>query len=47
MYALRDNYRSCARIVATAEHVIAKNEDWDRAGLRAQRPPGGPIEVGR
>jgi hypothetical protein len=42
---LRDNYRSCARIVATAQHVIAANDDWQRAALRPLRPPGHPIEV--
>jgi hypothetical protein len=42
---LRDNYRSCARIVATAQHVIAANDDWQRAALRPLRPPGHPIEA--
>lgn len=46
IFALRDNYRSCARIVATAERVIAANDDWERAGLRPKRPAGHPIEVG-
>ncbi|PRW20204.1 ATP-dependent DNA helicase isoform B [Chlorella sorokiniana] len=45
IHALRDNYRSCARIVATAERVIAANDDWERAGLRPKRPAGHPIEV--
>ncbi|KAI7840013.1 hypothetical protein COHA_006278 [Chlorella ohadii] len=45
VHALRDNYRSCARIVATAEQVIAANDDWERAGLNPKRPPGHPIEV--
>ena len=46
VFALRDNYRSSARIVATAASVIAANADWARAGLVAQRPAGAPIEVG-
>ncbi|KAL4420828.1 hypothetical protein ABPG75_010484 [Micractinium tetrahymenae] len=45
IYALRDNYRSCARIVATAERVIEQNDDWQRAGLRPRLPAGHPIEV--
>ncbi|KAL4451267.1 hypothetical protein ABPG77_009339 [Micractinium sp. CCAP 211/92] len=43
--ALRDNYRSSSRIVATAERVISRNDDWKRAGLRPMLGPGQPIEV--
>ena len=44
-YALRDNYRSSARIVDAASALIAPNDDWERSGLRALRPAGCAIEV--
>lgn len=45
VYNLLDNYRSSARIVATAQHVIAANTDWQRSALRPLRSEGPPIEA--
>lgn len=45
IYRLRDNYRSTPGILTAAHAVISRNEDGDRAGLRAHRPQGPPIRV--
>jgi DNA helicase-2/ATP-dependent DNA helicase PcrA len=45
VYRLRDNYRSTPGILTAAQAVISRNNDGDRAGLRAHRPQGPPIRV--
>ncbi|KAL4517812.1 hypothetical protein Ndes2526A_g02190 [Nannochloris sp. 'desiccata'] len=45
VYRLRDNYRSTPGILTAAQAVISRNDDGDRAGLRAHRPQGPPIRV--
>ncbi|KAL4857524.1 ATP-dependent DNA helicase PcrA [Chlorella vulgaris] len=42
---LQDNYRSSARIVATAQSVIAPNDEWQRKGMNPMHPAGDLIQV--